>query len=177
MITRNTDEVVAWGVRTKGSTDPFASMDLKFGAAGTEVVGVDSNGQYQLWAGGKDSDPDQFITFYWEIGYILKNGATYFTNPVDENVADTSGVYSTLDLSGTVAEGAEHVFVSWRNLTTSTRRGHARPTGSTDPNTSMFLSDRARVTGIVPLTGAGLAEYMIDDVTGSPDLFVYACFK
>ena len=176
IITRNTNSApVDWGIRTKGSTAPFVTTDLQFGSAGTDVVGVDSNGQYQLYAGGKDGDPDTFNAIYWETGYILKNGMSYITNPVNENVADTGGVYSDLDLSGTVEPASTHAFLSWRNGTTIPRLGHARPTGSTDPNTSMHLSDKARTTGIVSLTDAGLAEYMTNHAGAT--LFVQAYFK
>jgi hypothetical protein len=164
-----------WGIREKGSTDVTQVMNIALGSAGTDLVGVDANGQYQLYAGGKDADPDRFDVDYWETGYVTRNGLTTITNPVDENVADTSGVYTDLDLSGTVPQGATEAILSWRNNSALAHKGHARPSGSTDPNTSMSLSPGGRVTGIVSLTDAGLAEYMIG--TTVPKLFVHAYFR
>ncbi len=165
----------SWGIREKGSTDVTQVMDLDIGSAGTQVVGVDGNGQYQLYAGGKDGDPDTFNINYWETGYVLKGGMTFITNPVDENVADTSNVYSSLDLSGTVLPGATHAIISWRSGSSLPRIAHVRPTGSTDSTAAMNISNSARVTNIVSLTDAGLAEYATDSVLA--DLFVQAYFK
>jgi hypothetical protein len=175
IITRTTTSVVSWGVRTKGSTDPFVIMDLHFGAAGTEVVGLDSNGQYQLYAGGKDGDPDAFNAKYWETGYILNDGMRYITNPVAESIVNTGGFPVSIDLSGTVEPESTHAIVSWRNGSTLVRTGHMRPFDSTDPSTSMAVSDKGRVTNIVPLTDEGLAKYTTSSLSARP--FVYAYLK
>jgi hypothetical protein len=174
IITRSTSDPTDWGARTKGSTDDFQEAG-DFGAAGTEVVGVDSNGQYQLYAGGKDGDPDVALVRYWETGYILQDGMRYITNPVSEGFVNTNDVYIPLDLSGTVPTGpagATHAFVRFQALA-GIHLGHCRPTGSTDPVTDMRLSTNARVTNIIPLTDEGLAEYATDAIGPSPYVTSY----
>ena len=166
IITRSApSNTTSWGVREKGSTDAEQVMEVAFGSAGTDIVGVDGDGKYQLYAGAKDDNPDVFYAVYYEIGYILKSKLTTITNPADEGISTTGGSYEDIDFSSTIPSGAGFALIRWRNTGGLTRLGHTRPNGSTDTAASMALSVRARSNNLVSLDDLRHAEYTVDNLS------------
>ncbi len=117
------------------------------------VVGLDSNGEYEIQTPGTVTTDDESVEFY-EVGYILKTSdITTIPAPIDMNLPVQSGSFAALDLSAHLPEKSIMFGGWWDNTVTGgSHQSFFRNTGSSEDehirvNNSRIITQHCAVDG------------------------------